>query len=133
MIRKTVPATVRSGLPDTSAHTRVKPIVPSLRQIRGPPFHSFDANAAGAQRPRTAQAWINHSGDCHKMRANGALWSRGASHGGLMREDNSVGVVTGLVFVVLFLIMIGSIGSMTRIMQTASSAHDTAGPPPHGR
>jgi hypothetical protein len=121
-------------LPDTIAHTRVKPIVPSLRQNRGPPSTVSTLMPPGAQRPRARRKHGLTTPATATRCAQMARYGRaGHRTGGLMREDNSVGVVTGLVFVVLFLIMIGSIGSMTRIMQTASSAHDTAGAPPHGR
>jgi len=44
-----------------------------------------------------------------------------------MPKDNSIGILTGLIFVALFLVMIASIHGVTKFMAAAPAAYELAG------
>jgi len=44
-----------------------------------------------------------------------------------MPQDNSAGILTGLIFVAVFLVMIASIHSATRFMDAAPAAYELSG------
>jgi hypothetical protein len=44
-----------------------------------------------------------------------------------MPQDNSVGVLTGLIFVALFLVMIASIHGAAKFMEAPPGAYEVAG------
>ena len=46
-----------------------------------------------------------------------------------MAQDNSLGILTGLIFVALFLLMIASMQSVARFVEVSPVAHDLAGSP----
>jgi hypothetical protein len=44
-----------------------------------------------------------------------------------MAQDNSLGVLTGLIFVALFLLMIASMQGVARFVEDSPAAYDLAG------
>jgi hypothetical protein len=55
-------------------------------------------------------------------------YCRDTAHGsGLMQQDNSAGIVTGLVFVTVFLIILASFGAMAKFINAPSGAYELAG------